>query len=342
MKEKKNILLTFDYELFLGKRSGTVEKSIIIPIDRILKILSDYKHRSVFFIDTIYLLRLKEVAGRNSNAAKDFKMISEQLQKIASQGHEIFIHLHPHWLDASYIESENQWSLINHSRYKVSSFDEESTKKMFFDSLELIRGIIPSANLPLDGYRAGGWSIQPFDSFVNSFNEYNIMYDFSVWRGKHYFSDAQHFDFGKVPEKDIYKFSNDVLVPDEKGKFIEIVISVIMIPEFYRRMSIRLARYLFPRSNNEIGDGIVLQAKETSMPSNVNSSSNNLFMLSIEYLNFIVLPYYIRHLKKNNFLHFITHNKMLTKHNINTFDKFLKKSYTLFHVESDFRKMLPD
>ena len=213
---------------------------------------------------------------------------------------------------------------------------------MFFDSLSILKEIIAPVknNLSFDGYRAGGWSIQPFDCFISSFNEYNIKYDFSVWGGKYYFSDAQHFDFRNAPKQNIYNFSNNVLKLDRDGKFTEIVISAITVPKFYKRISIRLINYFFHESNKPIGDGIVLITKEISNPTLIKK--DNSIMPSIEFLNFMMLPYYTNHLRKNNFLHFITHNKMLTKHNINTFEKFMKRAYKSFKVECDFRKMLPE
>ena len=51
---KKNILLTFDYELFLGSRSGTVDNCLIIPTSKILEVLKRHGAKAVFFIDTSY------------------------------------------------------------------------------------------------------------------------------------------------------------------------------------------------------------------------------------------------------------------------------------------------
>ncbi|MBK7667512.1 MAG: hypothetical protein IPJ32_09355 [Sphingobacteriaceae bacterium] len=52
----RNLLFTFDYELFLGKRSGTVENCILKPTDKILELFSKYKvTKAIFFVDTTYL-----------------------------------------------------------------------------------------------------------------------------------------------------------------------------------------------------------------------------------------------------------------------------------------------
>ncbi len=39
MKAKKNVLFTFDYELFLCERSGRVQECLLSPTDEILRVL---------------------------------------------------------------------------------------------------------------------------------------------------------------------------------------------------------------------------------------------------------------------------------------------------------------
>ena len=66
------LLLTFDYELFLGGKSGTVNNCLIKPTDLILKLLKKNNLSSIFFVDTIYLYRLKEIAQLNINARIEY------------------------------------------------------------------------------------------------------------------------------------------------------------------------------------------------------------------------------------------------------------------------------
>src|ERR1700739_3552615 len=102
--KKKNILFTFDYELFLGKKSGSVNRCVLEPTQKLLAIFSEYKiSGAIFFVDTTWLIRLKEVAFNNSAAKKDFEKIVEQLRDVVSRGHYVFPHLHPHWINASYL-----------------------------------------------------------------------------------------------------------------------------------------------------------------------------------------------------------------------------------------------
>ncbi len=56
MSDKKLLLITFDYELFLGEKSGTVQQCLIDPTDKLLDLLGKYAFKALFFIDTVYIL----------------------------------------------------------------------------------------------------------------------------------------------------------------------------------------------------------------------------------------------------------------------------------------------
>src|SRR4051812_20450394 len=102
--KNRNVLFTFDYELFLGLRSGTVEKCLLQPTDHILRILQKYKiENAVFFVDTVYLYKLSRT--KTESCQSQFSRIKTQLQSAVNQGHILFPHIHPHWLDAVFDEA---------------------------------------------------------------------------------------------------------------------------------------------------------------------------------------------------------------------------------------------
>src|SRR5271170_6423278 len=131
---KKVVLFTFDYELFLGSSSGQAKDCILIPTNRLLEILNQHDFRGIFFVDTVYLMRLTEVSRTNANALKDLEAILEQLTRIAKQGHYIYAHIHPHWIDAEFLPDKNEWSLQNTRYYKFSSLDQGQKHKLFAGS----------------------------------------------------------------------------------------------------------------------------------------------------------------------------------------------------------------
>ena len=53
---KKNLLITLDYELYLGELSGSVEKCILEPAEKLRVIFKENKLKKIiFFLDTTYL-----------------------------------------------------------------------------------------------------------------------------------------------------------------------------------------------------------------------------------------------------------------------------------------------
>src|SRR6476620_8790450 len=130
-KPTKNILFTFDYELYLGVNSGDVSKCMIRPTEKILGMLNSNGFQGIFFVDSIYLSRLMDIAEKFPAANQDLQLITDQLNKIAAGGHEIFVHLHPHWLDAVYRPESNTWDLTDHSKYLFSSVDEATQGELF-------------------------------------------------------------------------------------------------------------------------------------------------------------------------------------------------------------------
>lgn len=158
MREKKNILFTFDYELFLGERSGNVQECLIEPTQEIIGILKAYKIKGIFFVDTVYLLRLKEIGARDALAEKDLDLIFSQLRRLIQEGHYLFLHLHPHWLDALYLTDKREWQLADLSKYRFHNLDDDQKHYLFEESIKILQEIIFPVNLDytISGYRAGG------------------------------------------------------------------------------------------------------------------------------------------------------------------------------------------
>ena len=61
--------------------------------------------------DTVYLLRMKELAKDHLIIESNLETITTQLVQLVKNGHEIHPHIHPHWLDAEYDATLNQWNL---------------------------------------------------------------------------------------------------------------------------------------------------------------------------------------------------------------------------------------
>ncbi len=333
----KNILLTFDYELFLGSRSGSVLNSLIEPTNLLLKIISNLDIKCIFFIDCAYLLKLDENKKNNDLIKNDYQLIINQLKELHLNGHYIYPHIHPHWLHAIYNDKLNEWDLTNTNNYSFDSLKQTQKEKIFSTSLNLLNEIFNGDdNYKIEGYRAGGWCIQPFNNFFPFFKKYGIYADFSVLPGSIADTDVWKFDFSNVSinSKPYYFFDNECEI-NNNGKFIEFPISSLKIKN--NRLIDRVLNYFLWRTNigKSFGDGVGVKVKNyrvTKPEEYVNQ------MCSLENLTSSKLFLYKNFIKENNYMHFISHPKMISNHNLYNFKKFLKYAVMNFQINFDWKK----
>jgi len=344
MKNEKTLLFTFDYELFLGKRSGNVLESVITPTKEVLNILNEYSIRAIFFVDTAWLIKLKELAIKHPTCANKLKLISSQLLNIIEAGHDVFPHLHPHWLDAIYNAETDEFNLQNLSRYRINQLNDFEREKLFDDSIAILKEIIHT-NFPdykINGFRAGGWSIQPFQDFKESFQKHQIIYDFSVMPLVYQFTDAQQFDFSTCVKSSIYRFSDKVEQADDNGPFIEITSDIIYIEpwkKFIDKIYLKILYIVLNDSTHLKGIGMNSQEvkSKAKSPFGINLINSNYERVSIELLTRIKLSSYKNFIGNQEFVQFVSHPKALTRHNIKMLKCLLKFTSERFNINSDFR-----
>lgn len=343
----KNLLITFDYELFLGRRSGRPLDCMLQPTARLLEILNHYNASSIFFVDTTYLCRLLEQSKTHPECKEDFDAISNQIMKMIEQGHYVQPHIHPHWLDAKYNAQTRDFDLTNINRYRFHQLSEEDRKTVFHSSIDVLKKIIHPhfPEYKINAFRAGGWSIQPFSDFKEQFIEHNIQYDLTVVNKLYQFSNAQIFDYSDTPEKDVYRFEDRVDEEMTIGKFIQIKSSAIPITkkmDLSDRLYKKLLNLFKLDKDYGLGEGhppIQIKGREAKSKNGINIFSGTHEVASFENLSLIKLQVYKKHLTDKNYLHLVSHPKMLGRHNFYVIDKFLKSVYNKHQIETDFIKI---
>lgn len=343
--KNKNVLITFDYELFLGFRSGTVLNSMIVPTNKIMEILKQYGIKNaIFFVDTVYIKRLEENLDKEETK-KDYDLIVDQLVNVVRAGHFIFPHIHPHWIDAKYDNNIGQWKLSDLSKYRFTSIENELKNELFEHSIGFIKSIQAKSNITydIDSFRAGGWCIQPFSDFKQLFEKHGIKNDFSVLKGFSLDVDRFYYNFENVPERPIYYFDSSIEKEVGDGKFKEYAITYVNTSNFKKIMS-RITNRIFTISGiKSLGDGVSVEKTEESIIKdasfNLSLKENIKEMVSIDFLNGIKTSQYKTFLKSNNYIHFISHPKMLSESSIKHFSDFLSDITKKYEVETDYKKM---
>ena len=84
-----DIFLTFDYELYFGKQSGTAVKCILEPTNRLIEIAEKHSVKMNFFIDCGYLIALKKNCEKYSVLENDYSSIVLQIKRLGLM-HQFF------------------------------------------------------------------------------------------------------------------------------------------------------------------------------------------------------------------------------------------------------------
>jgi hypothetical protein len=343
MTEKKLLLITFDYELFLGERSGSVQDCLISPTNKLMKILEKQNLKSYFFIDTAYLIRLKEAARDHPSAREDLESITAQLVQMVKYGHEIHPHIHPHWKDAVYDAKQNEWSLQNRRYYSFASLLTEQQAYLFDQSIATVRLILDIAKCdqPLDSYRAGGWTIQPFEYFRPLFIQYGIKYEWSVLPGKYQISDAHNFDFRNAPEHNpVYTFDLDPCKIDQKGPFKELTISSFSMNPYEKWLDFKISGLLQRLGQRPAFKGNTVSSIVREQGDNQCKAGFRREIASFEGLNQFRIRKYLSDIRTKEYVHFISHPKMLTNFEFKMIDRFLDKLNRDSKIQTNFRELL--
>ncbi len=316
-----NIYITFDYELFHGIKSGSVEHSLIEPTNRIEEILNKYNVKGTFFVDTTYICKLNKIKDCDAQLNESFTKICKQLKKLADNGHSIQLHIHPQWFYSEY--KNGKWN-VNTEYFKISSCPPKDIDKMFDEGIKLIESI---TNKKCIAYRAGGYSIQTLPNYAELLIKHKIKIDSSCLCGKKVLSKYQSYDFTKIKYSDIYTFNDDITLKDKHGNGRIIELPIYTMPTNNIIFAYKKTKY--KGTVIKFGDGsaianavpfhkrIINKLKLIFTPLRLPASIDSL-------LGCMLIPIY-RHAKRNNIKDFtiICHPKSTTNYSLKFLDDFL-------------------
>jgi peptidoglycan/xylan/chitin deacetylase (PgdA/CDA1 family) len=220
------ICITLDYELCLGRKTGSVYNTLIFPMEELVKVLDKYNVKATLMVDSAYLLMLKKLKGDFVTLENDYNMIVSQLKKLSDNGHSIQLHIHPQWYYSHFDGKE--WKL-DFKHYKLSDMDKNDVSSYFKESKLLLESIIGKSVV---AFRAGGFSIQTYKEHYELLVSNNIKIDSSCAPGIIEKSKYQWYDYRCSPSQK-YKFSKDISQMDELGKVLEIPISTVKFNPFH-------------------------------------------------------------------------------------------------------------
>ncbi len=247
------LLITLDYELFFGRQVGSVEHCMLRPLEALKAVADRHGVKLTLFVDAGYLVRLEDQAEHAPELQEDYRSISDQLRALIEQGHDVQLHIHPHWEDSVYAEGE--WR-IDTGRYRLHDFEAAELSRIVGDYKQALTRIVGDR---VFAYRAGGWCLQPFAPIGDALAQHGIWLDSTVYFNGHSPDDIRGFDFRQAPKQTQWRFNRDPLKTEASGRFLEVPISACRVsPRFYWKLA--LIKKFARGSYKAYGDGQAMVA----------------------------------------------------------------------------------
>lgn len=196
-----NICFTADHELFFGENKVSEEKVFIQPTYKLMEILEYFNIPLNLMTDVCSILRYRELKLDSSYP----ELMEEQLRQAIARGHDVQLHIHPHWLTSEY--KDGKW-LFDKDSYRLHSFgfnqnDPQCAQKIIAYGKKYLTDLLT----PIDpaykciAFRAGGWCIQPEKEILEALIKENIRIDTTVYYGGYNSNPIKYYDFRNVPQK---------------------------------------------------------------------------------------------------------------------------------------------
>jgi len=205
-----NIYLTFDYELFLGRKTGDAESCLIRPTDELLRLARAAGKKMVFFVDSDIFSSSKSTRRRIRRGAR-LSVVMRQLETLRDEGHSLQLHIHPHWEDSYY--ADGKW-ILKTDRYRLHDFSEKEIDEIVFRYKKVLTDIVGDR---VFAFRAGGWCLQPFAKIKVALEKNAIWLDSSVFSGESSLSDTHYYDYRGAPRSTKWNFDDDPVVESSKA-----------------------------------------------------------------------------------------------------------------------------
>lgn len=183
----------------MGENYVSEEDVLIKPTSKLSKMLEDEGVSATFFADVLCPIRYRELSKYEFPEAFD-----NQIKEMHAHGHDVQLHIHPHWLKASKVGSKIEFE---RHFYRIHNWQKDNgditpIKNLIHIGKEYLTDIL----LPIApdyrciAYRAGGYCLQPESIMAPILYSEGIRIDSSVCRGFSYNKDGMNYDYTKMPK----------------------------------------------------------------------------------------------------------------------------------------------
>ena len=308
--------LSLDYELFFGK-SGSFEDCLFRPCEIIERFCKKQSIQVTYFVDAGMLVKLRELASGDSAMRRAYDDVRRHVEHLALQGHEIGLHVHPHWKETRWYRDE--WDFMG-TRYRLDQFDRIEADEIVVSYAAELQKLTPRS---LVSYRAGGFCIEPFEFVRSALQKSGITIDSSVVPGASLVDEEKGFDFRRAPDRPGWTFSESPTSEDPDGEFVEVPITPLRLP-FFHYWGRVLGRLLPQDRNPNSPAGRSKRIGHREIMRRLSGRSN-ISELSIDSAKAPHIPAPLDALKSRSMWHVMGHPKLVTHRSLEALNKFLDR-----------------
>jgi hypothetical protein len=194
---KVHLVLVDDWEL-RGDGSGDMR---VIQFEAMRRLRDTYERhglRGSFNAEVMQQLKhVESGAGRPEHAllAQEWE---EVVKETFARGHDVQLHLHPQWLNATFEDGawqlDDTWSILDYPPDVIRALVTRAR-----DYLEnLLRPVDPAYRCV--SFRSGSWCVAPSPHILPILAEEGIVFDMSIAEGIYYDTQHVHVDYREVDE----------------------------------------------------------------------------------------------------------------------------------------------
>ncbi len=188
------VLFTSDYEIH-GSGMGSPRELVVEPTTRMLDQFDRHGARLTIMADIGEILKFKEYAEQTGNDRFFFHDIRRQLERAVTTGHDVQLHVHSSYFNATWDEAGGYWKQ-DFREYDLASLGYDRLKEMIGLGKRFLEDTLRPRKPDYECYafRAANWSMHPSPNIVRALVESGIRIDTSVWKYGRY-DDLVRFDY---------------------------------------------------------------------------------------------------------------------------------------------------
>jgi hypothetical protein len=191
------LALTHDWEL-RGDGSGDIEEIQFAPMRRLLKIYDKFGVRTTFLPDVLQQVTFRKFEAKHPELKPLADSWDEHVWEAFRQGHDVQLHLHSQWSDASY--ENGRWQL--RGNWSLLKYDRDHAEAMLAESRSYLEQLMRSVNPDYRclAFRASALALAPSTYLLSSLAALGIEIDTSVAAGVFLNNETLQLDYRNCEE----------------------------------------------------------------------------------------------------------------------------------------------